>query len=107
MGERIRGRVGVEIKMDRECPQQEEEGEGHAGGRQRLFYPDQDGPGNEEDEDEEYKSSNRKREVKMAQIEPESISEKGRDERQAKGLVHLRPMAVTLLIRFLKKSRNL
>ena len=93
--------------MDRECPQKKEEGEGHARGRQRLFYPDQDGPGNEEDEDEENKSSNSEREAEMAQIEPKSISEKGRDERQAKGLVHLRPMAGTLLIRFLKKSRNL
>jgi hypothetical protein len=64
--EKIRGRMRMEIKMDREGPQKEEEGEGHPRAPQRLFYPYQNGPGNEEDEVEENESMMGEREVKMA-----------------------------------------
>jgi len=64
--EMIRGRVGMEVEMDREGSQKEEEGEGHPGARSRLLYPYQDGPRDEEDEEYENKSSKGERKVKMA-----------------------------------------
>jgi hypothetical protein len=61
-----RGMMGMEIMRDSEEPEQEEEGEGHPGTQNTLFYHEQEGPNNEEDEEKGDRSLKGERKVEMA-----------------------------------------
>ena len=87
---------GMEIEADRKNSKEEERGKGKARAPERLFERDKNDPQGKKGEEKVKRILWKQRQTKMPCVKPEEVSQENRNERKAKGLVHLRQKKINL-----------
>jgi len=91
-----RRRRDMEIETYRKNSKEEERGEGETRAPERFFEHDKNDPQDKKGEKKEKRVLWRQRKTKMPCVKPEEVSQENRNERKAKGLVHLRQKKINL-----------